>query len=375
MGWLTQYQGDAERARPTYEEMLGLSRELGDKGNVATALNSLGTVAAQQGDNERARALLQENLEVVRELEVEGSPGAKLKRFHAFNLLGYLAIYEEGDYARGTTLWEQSLALARDVEDTNRIGTTLANLGHPALLQGDYEKAKSLSKEALEFAHELGSSGVEFAPTALLNLGLAGLGLGEYERARGSFQEALLMCQTMGRKPQVIENLEGMAGLAEALGETTRAAHLWGAAQGAREVAGISLTPGERALHEPYLASARSRLGEVAWEEALAKGQSMSLDEAVDYALAKDGIDRSTTPVREQIPAGEPIVELTPRENEIAALVARGLTNRQIAKELSISERTAGNHVAKILRKLGLRSRAQIGGWAAERQLRTPYPD
>ena len=153
-----------------------LSRELRDKGNVATALNSLGTVAAQQGDNERARALLQENLEVIEELE-EGSPATKLKRFHAFNLLGYLAINEDGDYARGTTLWEQSLANAREVGDTGRIGTTLANLGHPALLRGDYEKAKSLSEEALEFAHELGSSGVEFAPTALLNLGFAALGL------------------------------------------------------------------------------------------------------------------------------------------------------------------------------------------------------
>jgi DNA-binding CsgD family transcriptional regulator len=372
MGWLTQFQGDAERARATYEEMLGLSKELGDKGSVATALNSLGTVAAQQGDNERARALLQENLEAIEELE-EGSPEAKLKRFHAFNLLGYLAINEDVDYARATALLQESLALAREVGDTDRVGITLANIGHPALMQGDYEKAKSLSEEALEFAHELGNSSVEFAPTALLNLGLAELGLGEHERARGSFEGALLTLQTIGRKPQVIETLEGMAGLAEALGEATRAAHLWGAAEAAREVTGLVLPPGERALHEPYLVSARSRLGEVAWKGALAKGQSMSLEEAAEYALANDGIERPAAPVQEQIPAGEQLVELTPREDEIAALVARGLTNRQIAQELSISERTGGNHVAKILRKLGLRSRAQIGGWAAERQLRTPH--
>jgi predicted ATPase/DNA-binding SARP family transcriptional activator/DNA-binding CsgD family transcriptional regulator len=375
MGWLTQYQGDYKRARATYEEMLELSRELGDKGNVATALNSLGTVAAQRGDSERAKALLQENLDVIEELEGEGNPSTNLKRFHAFNLLGYLAIYEDGDYARGTTLWEQSLALAREVEDTDRIGTTLANLGHPALLQGDYEKAKSLSEEALEFAHELGNSSVEFAPTAWLNLGLATLGLGEHERARRSFEEALRMCQDMGRKPQVIEILEGLAGLAGALGEDIRAAHLWGAAQGAREDASLALPPGERALHEPYLVSAQSRLGEVAWEEALVKGQSMSLDEAVEYALAEEEFDRPAAPLPEQTPPGEPKVELTAREKEIAALVARGLTNRQIAGELSISVRTAGNHVAKILRKLGLRSRAQIAGWTAERRLRMPHPD
>jgi non-specific serine/threonine protein kinase len=209
--------------------------------------------------------------------------------------------------------------------------------------------------------------------TALNSLGTVAAQQGDNERARRFFEEALLMCQDMGRKPQVIDILEGMASLAEALGDATRAGHLWGAAETAREVTGIPLTPGERALHEPYLASARSRLGEAAWEDALAKGRSMSLEEAAEYALAKDEIDRSTTPVQEQIPPGEPIVELTPRENEITVLVARGLTNRQIAQELSISERTAGNHVAKILRKLKLRSRIQIGRWAAERQLRTPH--
>jgi DNA-binding NarL/FixJ family response regulator len=50
----------------------------------------------------------------------------------------------------------------------------------------------------------------------------------------------------------------------------------------------------------------------------------------------------------------------------VAVLVASGLTNRQISTELSISERTAGNHVAKILRKLGLNSRTRIATWATE---------
>jgi DNA-binding CsgD family transcriptional regulator len=61
---------------------------------------------------------------------------------------------------------------------------------------------------------------------------------------------------------------------------------------------------------------------------------------------------------------------LTPREEEVAALVARGLTNRQIASALSISEHTAANHIAKILRRLGISSRSQITAWVAER--RTP---
>lgn len=59
---------------------------------------------------------------------------------------------------------------------------------------------------------------------------------------------------------------------------------------------------------------------------------------------------------------------LTRREREIAGLIARGLTNRQIAAALHISERTAENHVQHILAKLGLHTRTQIAAWTAARK-------
>jgi len=58
---------------------------------------------------------------------------------------------------------------------------------------------------------------------------------------------------------------------------------------------------------------------------------------------------------------------LTNREREVAAWVARGLTNRQIAEELVISERTADTHIQNILGKLGLNSRAQVAAWIVQR--------
>ena len=58
---------------------------------------------------------------------------------------------------------------------------------------------------------------------------------------------------------------------------------------------------------------------------------------------------------------------LTPREREVAALVGEGLTNRQIAARLYLSERTAQNHVQHILTKLGLPNRGQIAVWVATR--------
>jgi predicted ATPase/DNA-binding SARP family transcriptional activator/DNA-binding CsgD family transcriptional regulator len=370
MGWLTQGQGDTTLAEATYEEMLELSQELDDKGNIATALNSLGALALAQGDNKRARKLLEENMSVLWELEEKESAATALQRYHVLGLLGLLALNEEEDYARGTALWEECLALARESGESDYIGQALLNLGYTVLLQGDHERARALSEEALAFAHELGSAGVAIIPETLVNVGLAALGQGDYEYAATSFKEALIVSEEIGRKPTTINTLEGIASLAGNQGEATRSAHLWGAAEAAREVTGIALPPGERKLHGPHLASARSRLGEAAWEEALAEGRAMSLEESAEYALSKEA-DRPVATIGQDPSAqDEPMGDLTPREQEVALLVARGLTNRQISRELGISERTAGNHVAKILKKLGLHSRTQIASWASK----TPFP-
>src|SRR5207302_11257680 len=60
---------------------------------------------------------------------------------------------------------------------------------------------------------------------------------------------------------------------------------------------------------------------------------------------------------------------LSPRERQVAHLVARGLTNREIAVELVIAERTADTHVSNILNKLDLSSRAQLAAWAVRHGL------
>ena len=89
----------------------------------------------------------------------------------------------------------------------------------------------------------------------------------------------------------------------------------------------------------------------------------MTLDEAVSYALEEEETDPLTTHAPEEPSVGQPSLALTRREEEVAALVAHGLSNRQIATELSISEHTSATHVRRTLKKLGLKSRAQIGSW------------
>ena len=110
----------------------------------------------------------------------------------------------------------------------------------------------------------------------------------------------------------------------------------------------------------------RGRSGDVALALPLA---SASLDEA--ERLGMRPLAGRATALRETLRAGTRQARLlTPREMEIAKMVAEGLTSREVAEAMHISSRTADNHVQHILDKLDLRSRSQIAAWVV-RELRT----
>ena len=97
----------------------------------------------------------------------------------------------------------------------------------------------------------------------------------------------------------------------------------------------------------------------------------MDAERAIEYALSREEEERQPPTLvavsEQQPPGGERTQALTRREQEIALLVGRGLTNGRIALELTISERTVEHHVGKILRKLRFPSRARIATWVAQR--------
>ena len=95
----------------------------------------------------------------------------------------------------------------------------------------------------------------------------------------------------------------------------------------------------------------------------------MSLEQAIRYALSEEKPIPSTSPTPKR-PSFDEAPHLTRREREVAALVTRGFTSRQIASELVLSERTVDNHVANILKKLSLHSREQIAARLAEQSPR-----
>jgi non-specific serine/threonine protein kinase len=129
------------------------------------------------------------------------------------------------------------------------------------------------------------------------------------------------------------------------------------------------VSPLDRVERERQIASVRQALGDERFAEVWADGQSMSLEQAVEYALTAPPFEgRLSVPSARPTPAGL-ASPLSAREQEVAVLLARGLSNRQIAEELVISSRTASTHVAHILNKLGFSNRAQIAAWAVEHDL------
>ena len=190
----------------------------------------------------------------------------------------------------------------------------------------------------------------------------------DHEAAAEFLREGLALNREVGSWEYVAYSLEGLAG---ARGEGVRSARLFGAAERLREDIAAPLPPVDRAGYERSMVASRAQLDGATWEAAWKQGRAMSTEEAVEHALSEQEPHPSRPLVPEEVTPGEATDDLTRREQEIALLVARGLTNRQISKELAISERTAANHVAKILKKLGLRSRTQIASWATATQLST----
>jgi DNA-binding CsgD family transcriptional regulator len=241
----------------------------------------------------------------------------------------------------------------------------LMSLGWEYMHEGDHERATALSEEAAELYRKQGSRGA--LRWVLDGLGWVALLREDHERAKALYIENVALCRKLGDKMVASWSIDGLACLAASRGEAQRAARLFGAAQALREAASYHQSPRDRSLREPYLTLARLRLSEAAWETAFAEGQTMSFEEAVEYALSAEEPSPAAPFGPERPSTGAQQPDLTRREKEVAALVAQGLTNRQIAQELVISERTVDKHLTNLLKKLNLHSREQVAIRTAER--------
>jgi ATP/maltotriose-dependent transcriptional regulator MalT len=222
---------------------------------------------------------------------------------------------------------------------------------------------------------------------ALNNLGSVQTLRGEIGAARASLSEALSLAKRIGNRRRLAFTLAAVATLAAIEEDGERAVRLDAVASDAVAELGASLAQPMYALNVPHLELARQRLGAAAAEASVAAGRATTFEQAVDEVLAwLAGPERSAqvdAPPANHLPRAsvaempaspaapaEPVgVPLSRRRLEVAALIGRGFTNRQIADELVITEGTAANHVKAILASLGFESRVQVAVWATERGL------
>jgi predicted ATPase len=214
-----------------------------------------------------------------------GSAGAAARtaaRARALNGAGALAQCQ-GEYEAARALYEESLAIRRELGDQHGIADSLNNLGILASDQGEYEAARALYEESLAIRRELGNQ--QGIAGSLNNLGNVAYSQGEYEAARALNEESLAICRELGDQRGIAYGLEGVAAAAGAQGQPERAALIFGAAEALREVLGAPLTPSDRAEYDRYVAAARAALDEAAFAAAWAEGRALPLDQAIAIAL------------------------------------------------------------------------------------------
>ncbi len=359
--WMAFDQWDHDRAEAVAREANELGAGVEIERSLAASLRVMSAGPSWvRGDYERGQALLEEGLRIGREA------GDSVIVAEALMQLAGTA-WGMGDIERGNGLYQEGIDLCREAGYTFRLPDFLLSLGYQLILEGDFELGAALNEEAAVVSRGHGyRRGLNLA---LDNQGWAALLQGDPDRARPFYEESLVVCEALGDTACASESLDGLACVAAARGEAARSGRLFGAAEAMRETLSEAVafghTPEEAAWREPHRASTRSRLGEGGWEEALAEGRTMGLKEAIEYALSEEEEYEPpalavATGQEPPAPLGGRTQALTAREQEVALLAARGLTNPQIAEELSISEHTAANHVRRILKKLGVRSRTQI---------------
>ena len=236
-GQLDSWMGRYGEAQAYLMESLAIAREIGDRGRVEMALQSLGLAALGQGNVQAARGHFEEALGLAREL------GNKRELAAALNALAQLHRVE-GKPDTAEPLYEQAVALARELGDRESIAI------------------------------------------GLLNLAMVSIGRGRPDRASGMLREVIDIVAETGSKPAGQSALDVCAGLAASRGEWEHASRFYGMAQAQMGRTGLQRDPVDEAFLAPLVATARLALGEAAFETARARGGEYGDEESLAEARA-----------------------------------------------------------------------------------------
>jgi predicted ATPase/DNA-binding CsgD family transcriptional regulator len=303
------------------------------------------------------------------------------------------------DPAEGRRLATEALAIGRSIGAADIVAWAQLGLASALWIEGRWDEAIAAATELSRFSRTMGLAFQEL--TAMNVLALAQRFRGDLDAAVATGQRALALSQELGeiwlrgyilhflaaallRSGQLDEaerlaregleirrdlgHVYGLGSLAEvcayleaARGHHERAATLLGGADAIWQTIAWRHTASNQRDHDQVRADTAARLGETRYARAYGAGLAMDRSEVVNYALGGDLPDRRSKPKA----APGPSLTLSPREMEVARLMADGASNAETAAQLFIGERTVESHVASIFNKLGVDSRVQVVRWVA----------
>ncbi|MBI5651861.1 MAG: tetratricopeptide repeat protein [Chloroflexi bacterium] len=267
-----------ERAQTLEDESLAIAQALGDEWVSATILHYRGHRCLGEVNRPAARHAFETSMTLFRALGDQHWAMVLYRDIARIN-------FRDGDYATARRQHEEALQFFRAQKDRLSTGSTLIMLGEIARVEQDYPRAKKCYEEALAIAQDLGTAlGHQLV---LGNLGVTLLRLGDVARARKLLTENLELARQSTRERIISYSLEGMAFVETAEKQFARAARLFGAADSFKPPADSAYSPADAAEREYYFASARAQLDEATFRAAQAEGHMLTLEQAVEYALAQ----------------------------------------------------------------------------------------
>jgi non-specific serine/threonine protein kinase len=354
---LAHYGGELAVAAGWADRAMAAAEDLGPARGRADALGALALVERSFG---RYAASLARYPEITAILRGLGRPDLLAEALARQTIVAMQN--EDFDDAAGWA--EEAIATARRVGDIATVAYSAGPLGISIMLAGDERRAQPLMEEALAATRAVGNR--RNASRTLWGLGILALRRGE--PARALIEESCSLCHEFGDAVFLMFVLPDLARTHLLEGRPEIAARLLGAAAAGRAALGADQIPWTVASERLAIEETRAALGDAAYAAARAAGAAMTVDEAFVASRAAVEEEDERAPAAS---AGDPEApeELTAREAEVLTLVARGLTDAQVADELVVSRRTVHAHLRAIYRKLAVGSRHAATRWAMEHGL------
>ncbi len=275
-GSLAMVQSDYVEARPFLDRAAAMRRELGDRAGEAASLGNLATISQVEGDLVSAQRQFARGVDLFRQLGLYNDIAIGL------TCLGTIA-QAQGDYAAARDFISEAVLITRKTGNRAAEANALNNLGVVEKEAGNLDASRASFENALAINRELGF-GWEISLN-LTNLGSAAINDGDYESARKMLVEALTIMRDIGVTAAMVECLSIWARVEAACDQPVRSARLYGFYKAARTAAGMLLSEGDREATEAGISALRRALGDADFEKAFANGETVTLGEAVAYAL------------------------------------------------------------------------------------------